>query len=233
MEQNKKPIVIAVVVTAVVVMLLGGGGVLAYSRLHHKSVLDDGGVSYSATNGGSTTSLNQPDQTNGLGVTSSGGAQSLGQLGNAATSNAAQGTQGNNPGTGGSSSNAPTVDPSTFAQYDQYKDKTQALFGEVQAGDGAAVTATSKVSVYYKGWLTNGQLFDQSRTGSDGKLQPFTFQMGAHQVIPGWEQGLAGMKVGGTRLVIVPPAVGYGNQAQGSIPADSLLVFEVQLLDAQ
>ncbi|MES2971084.1 MAG: FKBP-type peptidyl-prolyl cis-trans isomerase [Patescibacteria group bacterium] len=103
------------------------------------------------------------------------------------------------------------------------------MFGEVQVGTGDELTAGKKAAVYYKGWLTDGQLFDTTRPDKDGKLQPFVFEMGANQVIPGWEQGLAGMKVGGTRLVIVPPAVGYGPSGQGPIPGNAVLIFQVQL----
>lgn len=127
----------------------------------------------------------------------------------------------------------PAIDPATFGQYDKYKNDDQALFAEIQAGTGAELTADKRAAVLYKGWLTNGQLFDASRPDSSGKLQAFDFTLGAHQVISGWEQGLAGMKVGGTRLLIVPPSVGYGASGQGPIPGNSVLVFQVQLLAVQ
>lgn len=235
MEQNKN-VILAVVITTVVVVGVGAGGLFGYSQMHHKTVLNDGAASFSADSGGSTTQLGGSNQSDASGLNVNAGsssAQSLGQLGGS-TSTSSQGTQGGNTSQSSSGgSGTPTIDPSTFSQYEQYKDKTQALFGDVQAGTGATVGQTSKVAVYYKGWLTNGQMFDQSRTGSDGKLQPFTFTMGAHQVISGWEQGVYGMKVGGTRLIIVPPSVGYGATATGSIPANSLLVFEVQVLSVQ
>jgi hypothetical protein len=163
----------------------------------------------------------------GLAVGSSATGGSLGQLG--ASSSGGGGQSGASAGSSGSS----TPSPDTFAQYDKYKTSQNALFGDVKAGTGDELTANKKAAVYYKGWLTNGQMFDQSRPGSDGKLQPFTFTLGAHQVIPGWEQGMVGMKVGGTRLIIVPPAVGYGDQGQGPIPGAAVLVFEVQLLAVQ
>lgn len=125
------------------------------------------------------------------------------------------------------------IDPTTFSQYDKYKEGSGALFGEIQAGNGAELGANMKAAVFYKGWLTNGQLFDQSRPNDKGEMQPFVFTLGAHQVIPGWEQALAGMKVGGTRLVIVPPAVGYGAAGQGPIPGNAVLVFQVQLAAVQ
>lgn len=121
--------------------------------------------------------------------------------------------------------------PESFGQYEQYKDGQSALTGDIIIGDGGELKTGYQAAVFYKGWLTNGQLFDQSRAGSDGKLQPFILTLGAHQVIRGWEEGLVGMKVGGTRRIIVPPAAGYGANPQGAIPANSVLVFDVQLLE--
>lgn len=130
------------------------------------------------------------------------------------------------------SSSSQGLDTSTFNQYDKYKDATDALFAEMQLGDGAEVKANTKVAVTYKGWLTNGTLFDQSQADSAGKLQPLVFTVGAHQVVPGFEQDVVGMKVGGTRLFIIPPKAGYGDKAQGGIPANSVLIFQVTLVDA-
>ncbi|MBX4201749.1 FKBP-type peptidyl-prolyl cis-trans isomerase [Candidatus Saccharibacteria bacterium] len=107
------------------------------------------------------------------------------------------------------------------------------MYADVQVGTGETIQPGQTAAVYYKGWLTNGQLFDQTRTDASGKLNPYVFGFGAHQVIAGWEQAMAGMKVGGTRLLIVPPAVGYGANGQGPIPGNSVLVFEVQLLAVQ
>lgn len=123
--------------------------------------------------------------------------------------------------------------PESFGQYEQYKNGQNGLFGDIVVGTGNAVAVGQKMAVYYKGWLTNGHMFDQSKTGNDGKLQPFVLTLGAHQVIRGWEEALVGMKVGGTRRIIVPPAAGYGATAQGSIPANSVLVFDVELLAIQ
>lgn len=171
-----------------------------------------------------------PDASSGLSVSPSTPTNSLGQLGNSQSQAGASSSPG-------SSSSSPAsfqpFDPSTFAQYDKYKNSQNALFGEAQVGTGTELTANHKAAVYYRGWLTNGQLFDESRAGSDGKLQPFVFTLGAHQVIPGWEQALNSMKVGGVRLVIVPPAVGYGASGQGSIPPNAVLIFQVQLLGVQ
>ena len=127
----------------------------------------------------------------------------------------------------------PSVDPTKFTQYDKYKDGTAAQFAELKVGDGDQLSSGKKAAVLYKGWLTNGQLFDQSRADDKGQLQPFTLTLGAHEVISGWEQGLNGMQVGGSRLLIIPPSVGYGASGQGSIPPNSVLVFQVQLLAVQ
>lgn len=123
------------------------------------------------------------------------------------------------------------LDPTTFSKYDSYKDAKTASYADLAVGNsGTAIVDGSQVSVLYKGWLTNGTLFDQSRAGSDGKLQAFTFTEGQHQVIAGWEEGLEGAKPNGVRLLIIPPAVGYGAAGQGSIPGNSVLIFQVQVL---
>ncbi len=162
---------------------------------------------------------------------SSNAASGLGQLNTSNQSGTASAGQSANNSASSSSSNP--FDPSTFFQYDKYKGDSSALSGDAQVGTGATLESGKKAVVYYRGWLTNGTLFDESRADTNGKMQPFSFTVGAHQVITGWEQGLVGMKVGGVRLLIVPPAVGYGDTSQGSIPANSLLIFQVQLADVQ
>lgn len=180
-----------------------------------------------STNGAqSQTQASSPTAGSNLGVAITPGASSLGQLD---TQKPAAGSASN----GSAGSTAPEPDPSKFGDYDKYTGGASALFGEMVIGQGTELISGKKAAVYYKGWLTNGTLFDASRAGSDGKLQVFTFTLGAHQVIPGWEQGIAGMKVGGKRLIIVPPSVGYGTAGQGPIPANAVLVFEVQLVAVQ
>lgn len=98
-------------------------------------------------------------------------------------------------------------------------------------GTGAVAEPGDSVTVNYVGSLTDGTVFDASANhGSAG----FTFTLGAGQVIKGWDEGIVGMKVGGKRKLVIPPALAYGNQAVGNvIPANSTLVFEVDLLKVQ
>lgn len=93
-------------------------------------------------------------------------------------------------------------------------------------GSGATAAVGDTVTVNYIGTLTNGTTFDSSYD----RNQPFTFQIGAGQVIAGWDQGVPGMRVGGKRRLTIPPSLGYGNKATGPIPANSTLVFEIELL---
>lgn len=131
----------------------------------------------------------------------------------------------------GSSQNIPG--PETFGTFEQYKDSQNVMYQDLQVGTGAEVTVDSQVAVLYKGYLTSGVLFDQSRAGSDGKLQPFIFSPGAGQVIAGFAQGVMGTKAGSVRRVIIPPTLGYGAEAQNGIPANSVLVFDIQVISVQ
>lgn len=92
-------------------------------------------------------------------------------------------------------------------------------------GTGAEAKAGDSITVNYTGRFQNGTVFDSSV----GK-QPFTFTLGIGQVIPGWDQGVQGMKVGGKRLLVVPPNLAYGPNDYGPIPGNSTLIFEVELL---
>ncbi|GAB6042673.1 FKBP-type peptidyl-prolyl cis-trans isomerase [Endothiovibrio diazotrophicus] len=110
-----------------------------------------------------------------------------------------------------------------------------ALAGELKihdlaTGDGALAQPLSKVTVHYTGWLMDGTKFDSSVD----RGKPFTFTLGRGQVIPGWEQGVEGMKVGGKRELTIPPELAYGERgAGGVIPANATLRFEVELLGAE
>lgn len=108
-----------------------------------------------------------------------------------------------------------TVTPSGLKYVDQ------------KAGTGAEAKAGDVVSVHYTGWLENGTKFDSSRD----RNEPFRFKLGAGQVIKGWDEGVAGMKVGGKRRLTIPAELGYGKRgAGGVIPPNATLVFEVELL---
>jgi FKBP-type peptidyl-prolyl cis-trans isomerase FkpA len=94
-------------------------------------------------------------------------------------------------------------------------------------GKGAAATAGRDVTVHYAGWLADGTQFDSSREKED----PFQFTLGRKEVMAGWEEGLRGMKVGGTRKLTVPPQLAYGEDGAGdTIPPNATLTFEVELL---
>jgi FKBP-type peptidyl-prolyl cis-trans isomerase len=98
---------------------------------------------------------------------------------------------------------------------------------DLQEGTGNAAKAGDTVEVHYTGWLTDGKKFDSSHD----RRQPFSFQLGAGRVIKGWDQGVAGMKVGGKRKLTIPPDLGYGARgAGGVIPPNAELIFEVELL---
>lgn len=132
-----------------------------------------------------------------------------------------------------SSNNNSSASSQDLSQFEQYKDKNEVYFGDIVTGTGAEAVKDKQLAVTYKGYLTNGQVFDQSRATNNGQLQPLLFTLGAGQLIPGFEQGVAGMKVGGTRRVIIPPSLGYGDKAQGGIPANSVLVFDITLTASQ
>lgn len=98
---------------------------------------------------------------------------------------------------------------------------------DLREGDGAIASSGSEVTVHYTGWLANGEEFDSSRPRG-----PFTFRLGAGEVIQGWDDGVEGMRVGGQRTLVVPPALGYGERgAGGVIPPGATLVFDVELLE--
>jgi FKBP-type peptidyl-prolyl cis-trans isomerase len=103
-------------------------------------------------------------------------------------------------------------------------------YQDLETGSGAEAAPGQVAVVHYTGWLTDGTKFDSSRD----RGQPFSFPIGAGQVIAGWDQGVAGMKVGGRRKLVIPPDLGYG--AGGSppvIPPSATLVFDVELLEVQ
>jgi peptidylprolyl isomerase len=100
-------------------------------------------------------------------------------------------------------------------------------YEELAEGTGEQPNRGQSVTVHYTGWLTNGKKFDSSVD----RGQPFVFTLGVGQVIKGWDEGVATMKVGGKRKLLIPPQLGYGARgAGGVIPANADLVFEVELI---
>src|SRR3989344_5103817 len=116
---------------------------------------------------------------------------------------------------------SPAVSPSTkmitTASGLQYQDEVM--------GTGTPIKAGQTASVNYTGMLTDGKKFDSNVDPAFGHVEPFEFVIGAGQVIKGWDEGVAGMKVGGTRKLIIPANLAYGPQANGPIPANSVLLF--------
>ncbi|MCB9678720.1 MAG: FKBP-type peptidyl-prolyl cis-trans isomerase [Alphaproteobacteria bacterium] len=97
----------------------------------------------------------------------------------------------------------------------------------INEGTGPVAAKGHRVKVHYTGWLTNGQKFDSSLD----RGQPFQFELGRGQVIKGWDQGVAGMRVGGKVKLTIPPDMAYGERGfPGAIPPNSTLIFEVELL---
>jgi len=110
---------------------------------------------------------------------------------------------------------------------------TQLMTQDETVGTGATAATGDTVTVNYVGSLTNGTVFDASANHLE-TANGFTFTLGAGQVIRGWDEGIVGMKVGGKRKLVIPASLAYGNQAVGNIiPANSTLVFEVELLKVQ
>ncbi len=110
------------------------------------------------------------------------------------------------------------------------KTGTGLQYEDLIPGSGASPSKGKKVTVHYTGWLTDGKKFDSSLD----KNEPFVFEIGAGQVIPGWDEGVMTMKIGGKRKLIIPSELGYGaTGAGGVIPPNATLVFEVILLDVR
>jgi FKBP-type peptidyl-prolyl cis-trans isomerase FkpA len=96
-------------------------------------------------------------------------------------------------------------------------------------GTGAEATPGRKLQMHYSGWLPNGMLFDTSRTTG----QTFSFTLGQGEVIQGWDEGVAGMRVGGQRRLVIPSELGYGDRDLGTIPPNSVLIFDVELISVR
>jgi len=102
---------------------------------------------------------------------------------------------------------------------------TRLYIKDIAVGAGAEATAGKRLRMRYTGWLRNGQVFDSNANGT-----PFEFDLGLGQVIPGWDLGVAGMRVGGKRRLVFGSQYGYGPGGSGPIPPNATLVFEVELL---
>ena len=104
-------------------------------------------------------------------------------------------------------------------------------YWDIRMGNGATAKEGSRVRVHYTGWLTNGKKFDSSVDAG----KPFDFTIGNGEVIKGWEEGVAGMRVGGKRQLRIPPSLGYGAEGTpgGPIPPNATLIFDIQLLGVQ
>ena len=127
--------------------------------------------------------------------------------------------------------------PSSQAATSPENQVAEMQVNDLVVGQGTEATPGSRVTVHYSGWLYEqsapdhkGKAFDSSRKSG----QPFSFALGARQVIAGWDQGVAGMRVGGQRRLVIPAALAYGDRgAGGVIPPNATLVFDVELLDVQ
>lgn len=127
---------------------------------------------------------------------------------------------------GSPTAGAPAAPPASHADK-QITTPSGLVYEDLAVGTGATATPGQRVSVHYTGWLTDHSKFDSSRD----RGETFEFPLGGGQVIRGWDEGVAGMKVGGKRLLTIPASLGYGaSGAGGVIPPNATLIFEVELL---
>lgn len=119
--------------------------------------------------------------------------------------------------------------PRQVASADLTTTESGLQYYDFSVGDGAEATSGDRVTVHYRGWLTNGTMFDASYD----RGEPFTFRLGAGQVIKGWDEGVVGMRVGGERRLRIPPELGYGDRGTGPIPGGATLLFDVELLEVE
>jgi FKBP-type peptidyl-prolyl cis-trans isomerase len=129
-----------------------------------------------------------------------------------------------------SAARKPNTSAPTKVTGDGVKTDSGLVYWDIRVGNGDVAKEGSHVRVHYTGWLTTGKKFDSSVDAG----KPFDFTIGNGEVIKGWEEGVAGMKVGGKRQLRIPPALGYGAEGYpGVIPANATLIFDVQLLGVQ
>ncbi len=125
--------------------------------------------------------------------------------------------------------NTQAANNGTSTQNANMQNPTQLQIQDVTVGTGTEAVAGKQITVNYTGTLQDGTKFDSSYDAG----KPFTFTLGAGQVIKGWDTGVVGMKVGGKRILVIPAELAYGNQAVGSIPANSTLIFQIELLSVK
>lgn len=124
------------------------------------------------------------------------------------------------------------IERTTFAaavgvQLDQMTKKPSGLYvRDLVVGSGAVAAPNREVDVHYVGQLADGTIFDANEAGE----KPLDFRLGVGQVIPGWDEGVAGMRVGGKRQLVIPPELAYGAEGIGPIPGNAVLVFSVELV---
>ena len=129
-----------------------------------------------------------------------------------------------------SAARKPNTSAPTKVTGDGVKTDSGLVYWDIRVGNGAEAKEGSHVRVHYTGWLTNGKKFDSSVDAG----KPFDFTIGNGEVIKGWEEGVAGMKVGGKRQLRIPPALGYGAAGYpGAIPPNATLIFDIQLLNVE
>jgi FKBP-type peptidyl-prolyl cis-trans isomerase len=108
--------------------------------------------------------------------------------------------------------------------------KSGLKYTDIELGEGPAAVSGKTVTVHYTGTLVNGKKFDSSLD----RNEPFSFHLGVGMVIKGWDEGVAGMRIGGKRKLVIPPELGYGKRGAGDvIPPNSVLHFEVELLGVE
>jgi FKBP-type peptidyl-prolyl cis-trans isomerase FkpA len=119
---------------------------------------------------------------------------------------------------------APDVDFSAMT-----RTETGLAILDLAEGDGAEATSGQTVDVHYTGWFLEGEKFDSSLD----RGEPYSFTLGVSSVIAGWHEGVAGMRVGGTRRLVIPPELAYGESGRSGIPPNSTLVFDIELIEVK
>lgn len=130
----------------------------------------------------------------------------------------------------------PPAAPEAVAEADYVTTASGLKYVDLRVGEGAPAAAGQSVDVHYTGWLTDGTMFDSSRQPRRpmGRQAPFSFTLGRGEVIQGWDEGVAGMQVGGRRQLVIPPTLAYGDRGAGEvIPPGATLIFEVELIEVR